>query len=126
MALAASGYGDRNHYGRFYNRSDTTTGDFREQTRRNVAAYSDGALADVPDLARVVRQVHRVLVPDAPFVFSCPHPLALCLAAPACAFDFQPYGRGAFAEIVKAHAGRPLIVHFWSVTCPPCLVELPQ
>lgn len=52
--------------------------------------------------------------------------LSLCVAAPAVAFDFQPYGRGAFAEIVKAHAGRPLIVHFWSVTCPPCLVELPQ
>jgi thiol-disulfide isomerase/thioredoxin len=42
------------------------------------------------------------------------------------AFDFLPYGRGAFAQIVKAHAGKPLIVHFWSVTCPPCLVELPQ
>jgi thiol-disulfide isomerase/thioredoxin len=52
--------------------------------------------------------------------------LALCAAAPALAFDFQPYGRGAFGQILKAHAGRPLIVHFWSVTCPPCLVELPQ
>jgi thiol-disulfide isomerase/thioredoxin len=52
--------------------------------------------------------------------------LAFCAAAPAPAVEFQPYGRGAFAGIVKAHAGRPLIVHFWSVTCPPCLVELPQ
>lgn len=51
----------------------------------------------------------------------------LCLsAAPAAAFDFLPYGRGGFAQIVKAHAGRPLMVHFWSVTCPPCLAELPQ
>ena len=32
VALAASGYGDRNHYGRFYNRSDTTTGDFLNAT----------------------------------------------------------------------------------------------
>jgi thiol-disulfide isomerase/thioredoxin len=44
----------------------------------------------------------------------------------AAALDFKPYGRGGFAQIVKAHAGRPLIVHFWSVTCPPCIVELPQ
>jgi len=52
--------------------------------------------------------------------------VSLSMAAPALAFDFQPYGRGAFAEIVKAHAGRPLIVHFWSVTCPPCIAELPK
>ncbi|RTL89888.1 MAG: TlpA family protein disulfide reductase [Hyphomicrobiales bacterium] len=51
----------------------------------------------------------------------------LALGAPgASALDFRPYGRGAFAQIAKAHAGRPLIIHFWSVTCPPCLAELPQ
>jgi thiol-disulfide isomerase/thioredoxin len=44
----------------------------------------------------------------------------------AFAIDFKPYGRGAFAQIAKAHAGRPLIIHFWSVTCPPCIAELPQ
>jgi thiol-disulfide isomerase/thioredoxin len=44
----------------------------------------------------------------------------------AAAFDFKPYGRGDFARLSKAHAGKPLIVHFWSVTCPPCLVELPE
>jgi len=42
------------------------------------------------------------------------------------ALDFKPYGRGAFAQIAKAHAGKPLMIHFWSVTCPPCLAELPQ
>ncbi|HEY8126272.1 MAG TPA: TlpA disulfide reductase family protein [Methylocystis sp.] len=53
--------------------------------------------------------------------------LAFVLAASgAAAFDFKPYGRGAFTQLTNAHAGRPLIVHFWSVTCPPCLVELPQ
>ncbi len=53
--------------------------------------------------------------------------LAFALAASgAAAFDFKPYGRGAFAQLTRAHAGRPLIVHFWSLTCPPCLVELPQ
>jgi thiol-disulfide isomerase/thioredoxin len=47
-------------------------------------------------------------------------------ATSAFAIDFKPYGRGAFAQIAKAHAGRPLIIHFWSVTCPPCIAELPQ
>ena len=50
---------------------------------------------------------------------------ALAVSA-ANAFDFKPYGRGDFAKLSKAHAGRPLVVHFWSVTCPPCLVELPE
>ncbi len=48
------------------------------------------------------------------------------LSSGAQAFDFKPYGRGAFKDIVKAHAGKPLILHFWSVTCPPCIAELPQ
>ncbi|PPD42680.1 MAG: thiol-disulfide isomerase [Methylocystis sp.] len=53
--------------------------------------------------------------------------LAFALAASgAQALDFKPYGRGAFAQIVKAHAGRPLMMHFWSITCPPCIAELPQ
>jgi len=53
--------------------------------------------------------------------------LAFALAASsAAAFDFKPYGRGAFSQLTKTHAGKPLIVHFWSVTCPACLAELPQ
>ena len=50
--------------------------------------------------------------------------LFVAMAAPASALDFQPYTRGSFAELRKAHAGRPLLVHFWSVTCAPCLAEL--
>jgi thiol-disulfide isomerase/thioredoxin len=53
----------------------------------------------------------------------------LALLAPqgaALALEFKPYGRGAFAQLRKDHGGKPLIVHFWSVTCPPCLVELPE
>lgn len=52
--------------------------------------------------------------------------LLACAIAPtmARADDFAPFTRGSFAEIRKAHAGRPLIVHFWSVTCPPCVAEL--
>jgi thiol-disulfide isomerase/thioredoxin len=44
----------------------------------------------------------------------------------ATAFEFKPYGRSSFAEVRKAHSNRPLVVHFWSVSCAPCLVELPH
>jgi SAM-dependent methyltransferase len=40
-------------------------------------AFSDGALAQVAELGRLFRQVHRVLRHGAPFVFSLPHPVAL-------------------------------------------------
>jgi SAM-dependent methyltransferase len=45
------------------------------------AAISVYALATVPDLDRVFRQVHRVLRPQAPLIFSLPHP-AFCLVNP--------------------------------------------
>jgi 2-polyprenyl-3-methyl-5-hydroxy-6-metoxy-1,4-benzoquinol methylase len=41
-----------------------------------LAAYS---LAQVQDLSRVFRQLHRVLSPDAPLVLSVPHPTSLML-----------------------------------------------
>ncbi len=44
----------------------------------------------------------------------------------ALAVEFKPYGRGTFVELLKQHAGRPLVVHFWSVGCPPCLAELSE
>ena len=48
------------------------------------------------------------------------------LSASALAVEFKPYGRGSFAQLRTQHAKRPLVVHFWSVTCPPCLAELPD
>ncbi|ATQ67587.1 MULTISPECIES: TlpA family protein disulfide reductase [Methylosinus] len=50
--------------------------------------------------------------------------LAACAAAPAAASDPEPFAEGSYALIRKAHAGRPLIVHFWSVACPTCVLEL--
>ncbi|MCP4435081.1 MAG: methyltransferase domain-containing protein [Actinomycetia bacterium] len=41
-----------------------------------LAVYS---LAQVQDLSRVFRQLHRVLSPDAPVVLSVPHPMSLML-----------------------------------------------
>jgi len=41
-------------------------------------AFSAFSVGYVEDLNRVLRQVHRVLKPNAPFVFSYEHPMALC------------------------------------------------
>jgi thiol-disulfide isomerase/thioredoxin len=53
--------------------------------------------------------------------------LALLLPAPAAetARELKPFGRGSWQDILRSHAGRPTIVHFWGVTCGPCKVELP-
>ncbi|KRR28382.1 thiol-disulfide isomerase [Bradyrhizobium lablabi] len=37
----------------------------------------------------------------------------------------KPFVRGSWQEMLRAHAGRPTLVHFWGVTCGPCKVELP-
>src|SRR5258708_18455985 len=49
------------------------------------------------------------------------------LSAPASGAPprLKPFGRGSWHEVLRAHAGRPTIVHFWGVTCGPCKVELP-
>lgn len=52
--------------------------------------------------------------------------LAVMAALPARAGDLRPFGRGAWTAILAAHRGQPLAVHFWSLTCAPCLGELPQ
>ena len=48
------------------------------------------------------------------------------ISAPASeAPQLKPFGRGSWNDILRSHAGRPTIVHFWGVTCGPCKVELP-
>jgi thiol-disulfide isomerase/thioredoxin len=42
------------------------------------------------------------------------------------AADPQPFERGSWAKLREAHAGQPTIIHFWGLTCGPCLVELPH
>lgn len=46
-----------------------------------------------------------------------------CLAAPP-PVELRPFGARSFAEIKQAHAGRPFIIAFWSVTCEPCREEM--
>jgi thiol-disulfide isomerase/thioredoxin len=38
----------------------------------------------------------------------------------------EPLHAGDMAQIRAAYKGRALLVHVWSLTCAPCLVEMPQ
>lgn len=49
--------------------------------------------------------------------------LSTILAAPS---PLKPFERGSWRQMLRAHAGRPTLIHFWGVTCGPCKVELPQ
>jgi hypothetical protein len=50
----------------------------------------------------------------------------LVASSAAKALEIAPFARGTFAQIRKAHEGKPLVVHFWSVTCPVCVGELAE
>jgi thiol-disulfide isomerase/thioredoxin len=60
--------------------------------------------------------------------------LLLALIAACCALASaasaneapRPFERGSWAKLVGAHAGKPTVIHFWGLTCAPCLVELPE
>lgn len=38
----------------------------------------------------------------------------------------RAFKRGSWDQLRKAHAGQATIVHFWGLTCGPCLAELPK
>jgi len=50
----------------------------------------------------------------------------LLLATPLHAAELEPFTRGSFAQLRQDHAGKPLAVHFWALSCAPCLEELPR
>lgn len=52
--------------------------------------------------------------------------LLLLLSSPALAEEPQAFVRGSWQGLRQEHTGRPMIVHFWGVTCGPCLAELPR
>lgn len=41
------------------------------------------------------------------------------------ASELRPFVDGSWASILKAHAGRPTIIHFWGLSCRPCRTEMP-
>ncbi|MGJ5178945.1 TlpA family protein disulfide reductase [Bradyrhizobium oligotrophicum] len=51
---------------------------------------------------------------------------ALTGASTVAAPSLKPFERGSWRQVLRAHAGRPTLIHFWGVTCGPCKIELPQ
>jgi thiol-disulfide isomerase/thioredoxin len=52
--------------------------------------------------------------------------LALLSGAATADTPPQPFVKGSWGEILRAHAGRPTLIHFWGLTCGPCWVEMPH
>jgi hypothetical protein len=48
------------------------------------------------------------------------------LAGTAQAAELQPFARGSYIKLLAEGAGQKRIIHFWSVTCAPCLAEMPR
>jgi thiol-disulfide isomerase/thioredoxin len=40
--------------------------------------------------------------------------------------ELLPFKRGSWEEIRRASNGKPMIAHFWGLTCGPCRVEMPE
>lgn len=52
--------------------------------------------------------------------------LTLLFTASAMAGEMKPFIGGSWQDIMKANAGKPAVVHFWGLTCAPCIAELPR
>ena len=52
--------------------------------------------------------------------------MMLVTSAYAQEVTIKPYQKGDWALIQKSSKGAPLVVHFWGVTCPSCVKEMPQ
>lgn len=49
-----------------------------------------------------------------------------CASVTPHAAPMRDFTTQSFADIRERHAGRPLVVHIWAMSCGPCLVELPR
>lgn len=38
----------------------------------------------------------------------------------------KPYQKGDWSAVLASAQGKPLAIHFWGVTCPTCVKEMPQ
>lgn len=46
--------------------------------------------------------------------------------AAADTYSLKPYQAGDWKPLIKSANGAPIAIHFWGVTCPACIKEMPQ
>jgi len=46
--------------------------------------------------------------------------------AGAATATIKPYQSGDWSRLIKTGNGAPMTIHFWGVTCPACVKEMPQ
>jgi thiol-disulfide isomerase/thioredoxin len=51
---------------------------------------------------------------------------SLVCFAQAPSLTLKPYQKGDWKSLAKSYTGQALIVHFWGVTCSPCVKEMPE
>ena len=51
--------------------------------------------------------------------------LSFLLVAPTLANDLKLYQKGDWQKVIDQNPKRPLVIHFWGVTCAPCVKEMP-
>ena len=49
----------------------------------------------------------------------------LLWGGPLQAADLKPFKSGSFAQILAENQNKPLLLHFWSISCPTCVAHLP-
>ena len=52
--------------------------------------------------------------------------LTVCHLAYADPINLKPYQQGDWSSIIKSANRDPIAIHFWGVTCPACVKEMPQ
>lgn len=52
--------------------------------------------------------------------------VAPTISTSSTANDVHAFVRGSWKQLRETHAGQPLVVHFWGVTCGPCRTEMPE
>ena len=60
------------------------------------------------------------------FIFALAMMLSVSGTSLADAGVLKPYQSGDWTSILKATNGSPMAIHFWGVTCAPCVKEMPQ
>ena len=52
--------------------------------------------------------------------------LTVCHLAYADPINLKSYQQGDWSSIIQSANGAPIAIHFWGVTCPACVKEMPQ